>query len=54
VAYVPEALARPYIAKGRLARLDSGACRCGYHLYYSWRPQPALAAVVEALRHRMS
>jgi DNA-binding transcriptional LysR family regulator len=55
VAYVPEDVAQPYLAKGRLARALESWCLPfpGYHLYYPSRRQasPAFALLVEALRH---
>jgi DNA-binding transcriptional LysR family regulator len=56
IAYVPEDLARPYFAKGRLERVLEDWCPPwpGYHLYYPSRRQssPAFALLVDALRHR--
>ena len=56
LAYVPEDLAQPYLAKGRLERVLEDWCPQypGYHLYYPSRRQtsPAFALLVEALRHR--
>jgi DNA-binding transcriptional LysR family regulator len=56
LAYVPEGLVRPHIAKGRLKRVLEDWCPPypGYHLYYPSRRQPtaAFALVVDALRHR--
>lgn len=56
LAYVPEEIALPYIAKGRLKRaLEKWSPYWdGYHLYYPSRRQssPAFVAVVEALRYR--
>jgi DNA-binding transcriptional LysR family regulator len=56
LAYVPEDLAQPYLAKGRLKRVLGDWCPpfSGYHLYYPSRrqPTPAFALLVEALRHR--
>ena len=56
LAYVPEDLARPHIAEGRLRRVLEDWCPpfSGYHLYYPSRrqPSPAFALLVEALRHR--
>jgi len=56
LAYVPEDIAQPYIAKGRLKRVLEDWCPSwdGYHLYYPSRRQasPAFVALVEALRHR--
>src|SRR6266404_3803671 len=54
LAYVPEDLAGPYLAKGRLKRVLEDWCPpfSGYHLYYPSRRQvtPAFALLVEALR----
>jgi DNA-binding transcriptional LysR family regulator len=56
LAYVPEDLAQPAIAKRRLVRVLADWCPPypGYHLYYPSRRQssPAFALVVEALRYR--
>jgi DNA-binding transcriptional LysR family regulator len=56
LAYVPEDLARPYLAKGRLKRLleDWSPPWSGYHLYYPSRRQPSAAftLLVDALRYR--
>jgi DNA-binding transcriptional LysR family regulator len=56
LGYVPEDIAQPYFAKGRLERVLEEWCApwAGYHLYYSSRRQssPAFALLVEALRHR--
>jgi DNA-binding transcriptional LysR family regulator len=56
LAYVPEDLAQPHIAKGRLERVLEDWCPpfSGYHLYYPSRRQqaPAFALLVEALRYR--
>jgi len=58
LAYVPEDLAQPHLAKGRLKRVLGDWCPpfSGYHLYYPSRRQltPAFALVVEALRYRRS
>ena len=58
LAYVPEDLAQPYLAKGRLRRVLEDWCPpfSGYHLYYPSRrqPTPAFALLVEALRYRRS
>jgi len=58
LAYVPEDLARPHVAKGRLTRVLDEWCPpfAGYHLYYPSRRHisPAFAVVVEALRYRRS
>ncbi|MDY0884939.1 LysR substrate-binding domain-containing protein [Dongia soli] len=54
LAYVPEDIARPYLAKGRLKQVLSEWCSpwTGYHLYYPHQRQssPAFALLVEALR----
>jgi DNA-binding transcriptional LysR family regulator len=56
LAYIPEELAQPSIAKGRLMRVLEDWCPpfAGYHLYYPSRRQitPAFALIVEALRYR--
>jgi DNA-binding transcriptional LysR family regulator len=56
LAYVPEDLALPHVAKGRLKRVLEDWCPpfAGYHLYYPSRRQPsaAFALLVEALRYR--
>lgn len=56
LAYVPEDLVRPHVAKGRLNRVLADWCPpyAGYHLYYPSRRQPsaAFALLVEALRYR--
>lgn len=56
LAYVPEDLVRPHIAKGRLKRVLEDWCPpySGYHLYYPSRRQPsaAFALLVDALRYR--
>ncbi len=56
LAYVPEDLAQPHVAKGRLKRVLEDWCQpySGYHLYYPSRRQatPAFALLVEALRYR--
>jgi DNA-binding transcriptional LysR family regulator len=58
VAYVPEDVAQPHLAKGRLKRVLEDWCPpfSGYHLYYPSRRQltPAFALLVEALRYRRS
>ena len=58
LAYVPEELARPHVAKGLLKRVLEEWCPpfAGYHLYYPSGRQlsPAFAVVVEALRYRRS
>ncbi|WP_437360973.1 LysR substrate-binding domain-containing protein [Inquilinus limosus] len=56
LAFVPEDLAQPHLAAGRLERLldDWSPPWSGYHLYYPSRRQPSAAfgLLVEALRHR--
>ncbi|MDX8480671.1 LysR family transcriptional regulator [Mesorhizobium sp. VK24D] len=56
IAYVPENLVRRHIAEGRLTLVlgDWSPPFAGYHLYYPSRRQlsPAMAVIVEALRHR--
>jgi DNA-binding transcriptional LysR family regulator len=56
LAYVPEDVAQPHLAKSRLRRVLEDWCPpySGYHLYYPSRrqPTPALALLVEALRYR--
>jgi DNA-binding transcriptional LysR family regulator len=56
LAYVPEEIALPHIARGRLKRVLEkwSPYWDGYHLYYPSRRQssPAFVAVVDALRHR--
>ncbi|MGB8528696.1 MAG: LysR family transcriptional regulator [Rhodoplanes sp.] len=56
LAFVPEDLAQPHLAKGRLKRVLEEWCPPwpGYHLYYPSRRQPsaAFALLVDALRHR--
>jgi DNA-binding transcriptional LysR family regulator len=56
LAYVPEDLAQPHLAEGRLSRVLEDWCPTfsGYHLYYPSRrqPSPAFALVVDALRYR--
>jgi DNA-binding transcriptional LysR family regulator len=56
LAYVPEDLAQPYLAKGRLRRVLEEWCApwSGYHLYYPSRRQSsaAFALLVDALRYR--
>jgi DNA-binding transcriptional LysR family regulator len=56
LAYVPEGLARPHLAKGRLKRVLEDWCLpySGYHLWYPSRRQssPAFALLVDALRYR--
>lgn len=56
LAYVPEELTQPHIAKGRLRRVLEDWCEpyAGYHLYYPSRRQPsaAFALLIDALRYR--
>ena len=58
LAYVPEDMAEPRLAKGRLKRVLEDWCPpfSGYHLYYPSRRQltPPFALLVEALRYRRS
>jgi len=55
-AYLPEDLALPHIAAGRLKRVLEEWCPTypGFHLYYPSRRQASLAfsVVVDALRYR--
>ena len=57
LAYVPEDVTQPHLAKGRLRRVLDDWCPpySGYHLYYPSRRQatPAFALLVEALRYRV-
>jgi DNA-binding transcriptional LysR family regulator len=56
LAHVPEDMAQPHIAAGRLRRVLEDWCPLwtGYHLYYPSRRQSSAAfnLVVDALRHR--
>jgi DNA-binding transcriptional LysR family regulator len=56
LAYEPEALAQPHLAKGRLKRVLEEWCLpySGYHLWYPSRRQSsaAFALLVDALRYR--
>jgi DNA-binding transcriptional LysR family regulator len=56
LAYVPEDVAQPHLARRRLKRVLEDWCPSysGYHLYYPSRrqPTPAFALLVEALRYR--
>jgi DNA-binding transcriptional LysR family regulator len=56
LAYVPEDLVQPHLAKGRLKRVLADWCPpySGHHLYYPSRRQSSAAFVllVDALRHR--
>src|SRR5438309_9463231 len=56
LAYVPDDVAQPHLAKGRLKRVLEEWCApySGYHLYYPSRRQssPAFTLLVDALRYR--
>lgn len=56
LAYIPEDLAQPHVAAGRLERVLEDWCSPfpGYHLYYPSRrhSSPAFALLVDALRYR--
>ena len=56
LGFMPEDLAEPYLAQGRLRRVLEDWCVPwpGYHLYYPSRRQssPAFALLIEALRYR--
>ena len=56
LAYVPEDVAQPHLAKRRLTRVLEEWCPpySGYHLYYPSRrqPTPAFSLLVDALRYR--
>jgi DNA-binding transcriptional LysR family regulator len=56
MAYVPEDVAQPHLAKGLLKRVLEDWCPpySGYHLYYPSRrqPTPAFSLLVGALRYR--
>jgi len=58
LAYVPQQLAAPYLADGRLQEVLADWCPYfeGFHLYYPNRRQtsPAFAAFVEAFRYRQA
>ena len=58
LAYVPESMAQPHLAKGRLKRVLEDWCLpySGYHLFYPSRRQSsaAFALVVDALRYRVN
>jgi len=58
LAYMPEELAQPHLAKGRLKRVLEDWCApyLGYHLFYPSRRQssPAFALLVDTLRYRGS
>ena len=57
LAYLPEDVAQPHLAKKRLERVLENWCPpySGYHLYYPSRRQPsaAFALLVDALRYRV-
>src|SRR3954451_4201052 len=56
LAYIPEGMVEPHLAKGRLKRVLGDWCQpySGYHLFYPSRRQSSAAftLLVEALRHR--
>jgi DNA-binding transcriptional LysR family regulator len=56
LAYVPEGLAQPHLAKRRLKRVLEDWCPAysGYHLWYASRRQSsaAFSLLVNALRYR--
>ena len=56
LAYIPEDVAQPHLANGRLKRVLGDWCPpySGYHLYYPSRrqPTPAFSLLVDALRYR--
>lgn len=56
LAYLPEDLALPHLAGGRLRRVLDDWCPpyAGYHLFHPNRRQssPAFALLVDALRYR--
>lgn len=56
VAYLPETIVEPYIAKGRLVRILEDWCPLwtGHHLYYPSRRQPsqALRLLIDELQYR--
>ncbi|EER60968.1 transcriptional regulator, LysR family [Acidovorax delafieldii 2AN] len=56
LAYLPEDMVRPYVAKGQLVSVLEDWCPVwpGFHLYYPNRRQPsrAMTLLVEALRYR--
>jgi DNA-binding transcriptional LysR family regulator len=56
LAYLPEDVAQPHVARGRLKRVLADWCPpfSGYHLYYPSRRQSsaAFALIVDALRYR--
>jgi DNA-binding transcriptional LysR family regulator len=56
LAYVPEGMAQPYLARGRIKRVLGDWCLPypGYYIWYPSRRQPsaAFALLVDALRYR--
>jgi DNA-binding transcriptional LysR family regulator len=58
LAFVPEDVAAPHLAKGHLTRVLEEWCPpySGYHLYYPSRrqPTPAFSLLVDALRYRIT
>jgi DNA-binding transcriptional LysR family regulator len=56
LCYIPEGMAKPHLAKGRLRRVLGDWCQpySGYHLFYPSRRQSSAAftLLVDALRHR--
>ena len=58
LGFVPEDLARPYVARGELKRVLDDWCLpfSGFHLYYPSRrhSSPAFSLLVDALRYRRS
>jgi DNA-binding transcriptional LysR family regulator len=56
LAYVPEDVAEPHLARKRLVRVLEDWCQpySGYHLYYPSRRQPsaAFSLLVDTLRYR--
>ena len=56
LGYLPEGMAQPHLARGRLKRVLEDWCLPfpGYHLWYPSRrqPTPAFALLIEALRYR--
>ncbi|MFY1905383.1 LysR family transcriptional regulator [Achromobacter xylosoxidans] len=56
LAYVPEPMVEPHLAKGRLVRILEDWCPLwtGYHLYYPSRRQPsqAMKLLIEELRYQ--
>jgi DNA-binding transcriptional LysR family regulator len=57
LAYIPEDLAQPHLAQGRLKQVLEDWCAPfpGYHIYYPSRrhSSPAFALLVDALRYRI-